>query len=127
MSNNSVLLPSTSSLQYKMLLVESGDFRSVATEMAEFCLKAKAKNFAMPCVEAMARTPITSKSVLCRASIMDMIPAAIEISAMLNKQELQEQAAKALYVLMEFINSALEVIAEAESQTAPNEVDEDEW
>lgn len=124
MANNSVLLPSTS-LQYKMLLVESREFRSVATEMCEFCLKAKAKNVSIPCVEAIARTPITSKSVLCRASIMDMIPAAIEISAMLNKQEVQEQAAKALHVLMDFINSALEVIAKAES--AQNEVDEDKW
>jgi len=127
MITNNVLPAISSSLSYKMLLVDSPEFRAVARALEELRLKVK-DSPSIRNIEWITRIPITSTALLVRPTIMQLLPAAVELTALLQDKKLAEQTARALHLFMDFINQSLTVISEGEKEESPeDEEEEDEW
>lgn len=110
-----------------MLLIESPEFRTVVNELEEVRLKAAKNGASIRNIEWITRIPITSKTLLVRPAIMELLPAAVELTALLQDKKLTEQASKALHVLMDFVNQAFIVISKGENAESAEDNDEDEW
>ena len=127
MMTNNVLPAISSSLSYKMLLVDSPEFRAVARALEELRLKVK-DSPSIRNIEWITRIPITSTALLVRPTIMQLLPAAVELTALLQDKKLAEQTARALHLFMDFINQSLTVISKGEKEESPeDEEEEDEW